>query len=262
MRLLGPGLVALAMAATAVIAPARAADMALPPNYYPPAAQALPPATYNWTGIYAGGNVGGGVLSDSINQATAATVNFAGTQTARPSGVIGGGQLGANYQFDKIVVGVEGAWSATNISGYGISNAAGGAPFAGVTSERNSSNPLWLAAVSGRVGYAANDWLFYLKGGGAWLQQQYVQDLLAGATLNTQSMTVSRSGLVIGGGIEYGLTENLSARLEYDYYDFGNTTIALSATPLTSTAYLHTLTFGLNWRFTPAPSGQWSCPTC
>ena len=235
--------------------------MAIPPSYHPPAA-ALPPAMYNWTGIYVGGNVGGGLLSDSISQGTPAGPTVIGTtQTAHPTGIIGGGQLGGNYQFGAWVVGAEAAWSASNISGYGIGPAAG-LP-AGVTQERNTSNPLWLAAASGRVGYAANDLLFYLKGGGAWLRAQYIQDqLVAGTVAQTQIMNVNRAGFVAGGGIEYGLTENLSARLEYDFYDFGTKTYQFAATPVNNTSYLHTLTFGLNWRFTPQPSGQHWCPTC
>lgn len=252
-------MVTLALAAAAFAAPAYAADMAVPPSYNPPAA-ALPPAMYNWTGIYVGGNVGGGFLSDSISQATPpGPITISATQTAHPAGIIGGAQLGANYQFDSWVVGAEGAWSASNLSGYGISPATG----AGVDQERNTSNPLWLAAVSGRLGYAANDWLFYAKGGGAWMHVQYIQDLLLGGVAGaTQIMNVNRAGFVAGGGVEYGLTENLSARLEYDFYDFGTKTYQFAATPVNNTSYLHTITFGLNWRFTPQPSGQRFCPTC
>lgn len=264
MRSLGPGVVTLALAAMAFAAPARAADMAVPPSYNPPAA-ALPPAMYDWTGIYAGGNVGGALLSDSISPAAIGTTTIPGTQTAHPAGIIGGGQLGANYQFNAWVVGIEGGWSASNLSGYGISAATAIAgPLVGiVTQERNTSNPLWLAAVSGRVGYADNDWLFYAKGGGAWLRVQYIQDQLAnGTTVGTQILNVNRAGFVAGGGIEYALTENLSARLEYDFYDFGTKTYQFTATPVNNTSYLHTLTFGLDYRFTPQPSGQRWCPTC
>ncbi len=254
---------ALAMAATVVVAPARAADMAVPQSYYPPAA-ALPPAMYNWTGIYAGGNVGGGLLSDSISPATAlGTTTISGTQTAHPAGIIGGGQVGFNYQFDAWVVGIEGAWSASNISGYGIGGVTAGPPALGATQERNTSNPPWLAAASGRVGYAANDLLFYAKGGVAWLRAQYIQDQLsAGATPASQTLNENRTGFVAGGGIEYALTENLSARLEYDFYDFGTQTYPFTATPVNNTSYLHTLTVGLDWRFTPQPSGQHFCATC
>lgn len=45
--------------------PAQAADMGVPSrSYYPP----LPPAIYDWTGIYLGGHVGGGMLVDSVSQ--------------------------------------------------------------------------------------------------------------------------------------------------------------------------------------------------
>lgn len=262
MRSVGSGLAALALAAMAAAAPAYAADLPVAPAYTP--ATPPPPAIYNWTGFYIGGNVGAGLLSDSISQATttAATTNLSATQTAHPVGLIGGAQLGANYQFDKWVVGAEAAWSASNITGYGITPAGAGV-FAGTDQERNTSNPQWLAAVTGRLGYALNDLLFYAKGGGAWMHVQYTQDVLgAGLTLNTQVLNENRTGFVAGGGIEYGMTENLSARLEYDFYDFGTETYQFAATPLNNKSYLHTLTFGLNYRFNLGSSGEPFCPTC
>ncbi len=52
------------------------------------------------------------------------------------------------------------------------------------SSERFTSEAQWLAALTGRAGYAANDWLFYAKAGGAWMRVRYTEDLIAfgGAT--------------------------------------------------------------------------------
>ncbi|MFZ0527142.1 MAG: outer membrane beta-barrel protein [Xanthobacteraceae bacterium] len=257
MRSVGPGLVALALAAMAIAAPVYAADLPVAPPANPPVP--IPPAIYNWTGFYFGGNVGAGLLSDSISQAGTGTTNLVTSQTAHPVGLIGGGQAGFNYQFDRWVIGAEAAWSASNITGYGIGQATGG----GADQERNTSNPQWLSAVTGRAGYAANDWLFYAKGGGAWMHVQYTQDTLASsATILTQVINDNRSGFTVGAGIEYGMTENLSARLEYDFYDFGSKTYQFAQTPTSIASYLHTLTFGLNYRFTMGSFGQPFCPTC
>jgi outer membrane immunogenic protein len=94
-----------------------AADM---PVKAPPVA---PAPVYNWTGWYAGVNVGAsmGTVKTDFN-ATPVTVgvntspiassftipSFAGSNTESPDGFIGGGQIGYNWQFSPIwVVGLE-----------------------------------------------------------------------------------------------------------------------------------------------------------
>ena len=107
---------ALAIAAIALIGtPAFAADMAV--KAPPPA----PAPVYNWTGWYVGVNVGasfGNVKTDfnapvtiflnASNGPQGATADFAGSDTVYPSGFMGGGQIGYNWQFSPIwVVGLE-----------------------------------------------------------------------------------------------------------------------------------------------------------
>jgi len=100
-----------------ITAPAvQAADMLVPaPAYYPP----VPPAIYDWTGIYVGGHIGGGILVDSVSQngVSPGGSNLAGSGDLRPAGVIGGGQIGANYEFAPWVVGIEGTFTDSGISG-------------------------------------------------------------------------------------------------------------------------------------------------
>ena len=66
------------------------------PAYYPKSFP--PPAIYDWTGIYIGGNVGGGILTDSVSQNGFSTsplaTNLVGSANLRPAGVGGGGQIG------------------------------------------------------------------------------------------------------------------------------------------------------------------------
>jgi outer membrane immunogenic protein len=100
-----------------VAAPARAADMGVPRSYYP--ASPPPPAIYDWTGIYVGGHIGGGLLIDSVSQNgfSPGGFNLTGTGNLRPAGVIGGAQVGANYEFVPWVVGVEASWTDSAING-------------------------------------------------------------------------------------------------------------------------------------------------
>src|SRR5690348_10770872 len=165
-----------------VAAPARAADMGVPRSYYP--ASPPPPAIYDWTGIYVGGHIGGGMLVDSVSQngVSPGGFNLTNTGNLRPTGVIGGAQIGANYEFAPWVIGVEGSWTDSAISGPTVIGCTGGCLFvpsnSQIVSERFTSAAHWLAALTGRVGYASNDWLFYAKAGGAWMHVSYTEDLL------------------------------------------------------------------------------------
>ena len=258
MRRIGWGLIASSAWATAVLAatgaagPAHAADMSVPPTYNPPRA-ALPPAMYDWTGIYFGGDVGAGLLMDSVGQAPApaAVTNLTGSTSLGPVGVIGGAQAGLNFEFAPVVIGGEVSWSSSAITG----NASVLTTTPGV-SERATSNTLWFATATGRAGYAANDWLFYAKGGGAVLNVGYTQDIVTvGVTGPTQSIGSVRKGFTVGGGVEYGMTEDWSAKLEYDFFDFGSQTYDFNQTPVSINSRMSALTFGINYRLNWA--GGW-----
>jgi outer membrane immunogenic protein len=238
--------------------PAHAADIAVPSRSYYPASPP-PPAIYDWTGIYVGGHVGGGMLVDSVSQNGTSTGGFglANTGNLRPAGVIGGLQAGANYEFAPWVVGIEGTWTASAIEGNTLipctgTCKAGAGGTTVITQERFTSQAPWFAALTGRAGYAANDWLFYAKAGGAWMRVRYIEDLLTagGVTAATQNLNDNRTGFTVGAGIEFGLVENISAKVEYDFYDFGSKNYNFAAiTPVTVKSDVHTLTVGLNYKF-------------
>jgi outer membrane immunogenic protein len=264
---------ATAIAAIALIGtPALAADIAVPgPAYYPKSLP--PPAIYDWTGIYVGFHVGGGMLTDTASQNGAAAFNLASSGSLRPAGVLGGAQIGANYEFAPWVVGVEGSWTDSSISGSTLAPCSACSVIVpnptpppstltmSVPQERFTSHALWLAALTGRVGYAANDWLFYAKAGGAWMHVSYTEDLIggglsaavppiaSGTTVNSQVISDNRSGFTAGAGIEFGLVENLSGKIEYDFYGFGTRNYNFAFTPVSVQSNLHALTVGLNYKF-------------
>ena len=270
MKRLATGAIAFALIGT----PALAADIAVPTtSYYP---KFPPPAIYDWTGIYVGGHIGGGMLVDSVSQNgfSPGGFNLAGTGNLRPAGVIGGAQVGANYEFAPWVVGLEGSWTDSRINGNTLiacSACSVIVPSAttpmSIPNERFTSQALWFAAVTGRFGYAANDWLFYGKAGGAWMSVRYTEDLLGGGlpatalpgstsgippgtTVATQVITDNRTGFTVGAGIEFGLVENLSGKIEYDFYDFGSKDYNFNAiTPVSVSSNLHTIIVGLNYKF-------------
>jgi outer membrane immunogenic protein len=250
MKRLGSGIAALGLAALAfavAAAPARAADLPAAPAYYPPKVFP-PPAIYNWSGVYIGGHLGADFLSDNITQAapSLAGVTLTGPANSSPVGLIGGAQAGVNYQFSSLVVGAEASISDTNTSGSGrVLNSA-------LATDSFTSAPQWLATATGRIGFAVNDWLFYAKGGWAMMHVKYTQTILGAGGLATSAALLSdnRNGFVAGVGVEYGLTENLSARAEYDFLGFGTQTYNFPTPPASIRSDLSMVTVGLNYRFT------------
>ena len=90
---------------------ASAADRPVKAPYSAPPA---PPAYYTWTGFYIGGNIGGAWAHGSVDDSL-----FGLSASASHSGFIGGGQLGFNYQFSNIVLGVEWDFDGTSLDATG-----------------------------------------------------------------------------------------------------------------------------------------------
>ena len=253
----------LALGAAAAASVAHAADLPAKPGYYPPVSYL--PAVYNWSGIYFGGNVGGGFLNDQFQQTTTTLLAANGNQTnVKGWGALGGGQAGFNYQFSSWVAGAEIAITATGLNqSVNVSTIEPGAAL------RTTSHPNWLVDATARFGYAADTLLIYAKGGCAWAHATYTEAVLnftgmnAGVTASTANQSVSRNGFVVGAGLEYGMTEELSARFEWNFYDFGSATYTFNVTtpapaavtmPTSVQSRINTFTVGLNYRFNWAPA--------
>jgi outer membrane immunogenic protein len=220
--------------------PAFAADMALkgPPAPIAPA--------FSWTGFYIGANLGAGWnqgnLSDSFGL-------FSGNANNNAT-FLGGGQVGANYQINNIVLGVEGDfdWFANNNSGNGTT-ADGGTIISG------SNNGSWLTTLTGRLGVAVDRMLFYGKGGGAWVGNNNIT-LIDVPTGNAVSISNSNTGWVAGGGVEWAFAQNWTAKVEYDYVGLSNSSVTLPAGFFdggdvfsTGNRNIQTLTVGINYLF-------------
>src|SRR5258708_4249095 len=133
---------------------ALAADLQAPVYKSPP-----PPHTafYSWTGLYAGGHLGGGWAQSEWSDA-------GGVQP----GFVGGVQAGFNYQTGQLVWGIEGDWSSTDIKA--SSNCF---EFFGGGPQSCISQVKWTGTLTGRFGVASDRTLFYAKGGAAWARQEY-----------------------------------------------------------------------------------------
>jgi outer membrane immunogenic protein len=191
-------------------APAVAADLARPVYK---AAPPPPVYGYSWTGCYVGGNVGGLWVSKEWFDHDPGSPTFGQSDgTHNPSGFIGGVQAGCDYQFaGGFVIGIAGDYDWSDADASNASILFGG--------QTNRSKVKSLASVTGRVGYAWDRCLGYVKGGGAWEKDDY-DYTFGGGFIGTASQT--RSGWTVGIGGEYAFTNYLTGFAEYDYYDFGN----------------------------------------
>jgi outer membrane immunogenic protein len=201
------------VALTALIAaPALAADIGRPVYRAPPPAPAYPVYGFSWTGCYVGGHIGGLWAHKEWFDHDFGSITFGRSDgTHDPSGALGGVQVGCDYQFaGGFVAGVAGDYAWTDADDSNLSLL-----FPGFT---NHSRVKSLSSVTGRVGYAWDRFLGYVKGGGAWERDEY--DFTNGLLIGTASET--RSGWTVGIGGEYAFSNLLSGFVEYNHYDFGD----------------------------------------
>lgn len=205
--------VALLAATTLGIGAAAASD--LPVRKAPRTAPMYSPApVYNWTGFYVGGHIGGAWSNADISDPAVPGPTLGNDG----SGFLGGAQLGFNWQTGNWVFGIQGDMSWTGI------DASASDPTVTTTTFNYKSD--WLATVTGRVGYAWNNWLLYGKGGGAWVHNKYnVTDPTVGLNATASD---TRGGWTVGTGLEYGITANWTAFIEYDYIGLGTHTVTLT----------------------------------
>src|SRR5215472_8167786 len=201
-------------------------------------------AAYDWSGLYVGGQLGAGfsyrnwTLSD-------------GSLAEAGDAAMLGGQIGYNYQVGKWVIGVEGDAAWGNLKDECACPD-------GITSCWTRQS--WLATATGRIGYAFDPALFYLKGGAAFTHQDYFKTAPIPSPLDEKGGGF-RTGWTVGVGMDYALWNNWSVRLEYDYLDFGSRTFALNniatgmfAENVTVRQKAHEVKLGLNYLFN---ASQW-----
>jgi opacity protein-like surface antigen len=215
-----------------------------------PYVKAPPSPLYNWNGFYIGANFGGVFTKERASVGS----DFLGAPSifsSNASGVLGGLQFGYNLQLvPQWLIGIEGELGWT--SAQGTANAFGPPATATLTSNHN-----WYDTIDGRLGYVMGPVLIYARGGAAWMNADYALTA-AGAITGLSSVKATRDGWTIGGGLEAFIMPNWSAKLEYDYLDFGN--YSYSFPPVTGTAFgfkteVHEVKVGMNYHLLPGAFG-------
>ena len=237
--------VAVVAAVFGFIGTANAADLPVKA----PAYRAPPPVTlYNWSGLYLGINGGYG-----WGKTTGDWFGFRGGNFDINGGLFGG-QIGFNYQLhtSPLVLGVEADWDWADIKGSHTYQ-----PALPIT-VTNAAKIKDLGTVRGRVGYAWDRVLLYGTGGWAWSRRATVDFTCGGPCVPSFATdSHSLSGYAVGGGVEYGITQNLSMKAEYLYVHLRPTDyfVSLGCTVGTCSigANINVVRLGLNWRFTGLP---------
>jgi outer membrane immunogenic protein len=227
--------VLLALVGVAASTAAIAAD--LPTRKAPPAP--VPVVTpWSWTGFYVGGYVGGTFGSanwsdDGYNYGGTNYYWGTGGNSNTQAGFVGGGYVGANYQFNQFVIGVEGEFGYSGINSHGTTwtgNIAGTGPLAGNYALTSKFSDTGVGRLRGRLGYAVEpQLLLYVAGGWTWANTNTSLDgyccggnptVPANVSYFNLSNNKSLDGWNIGVGGEYAFTPNWIARIEYIYDGF------------------------------------------
>jgi outer membrane immunogenic protein len=191
---------------------------------------------YNWTGFYAGGNVGGGTGRTSFSVTAPGLFT---TTSDEIRGFVGGGQAGFNWQFGPLVAGVEVdaqfSHQQNGVQVFGLQIA-------------NGMN--YFSTLRGRVGYAMDEWLFYVTAGGGYADTH--ANLNLGSFGGLSDTNVSPIW-VVGGGVETQIWDRWTGRLEYLYLDSGSVSNSFSVPggtlAVTKTVHDNVIRTGLNYRF-------------
>jgi outer membrane immunogenic protein len=210
---------------------AQAAD--LPARPAPASAPAMVmPYMYDWTGFYIGANAGYGQ-----NRACWGSFNtgLGPEGCGNNSGGLVGGQGGYRWQFGQVVFGLEaeGDWASLRAS----------LPSQFLPGGTDSTKVTSIGLFTGQLGFASNAALFYLKGGAALANSNFLVQNAAG--VGQFYATSHKVGATVGVGFEYGFTPNWSVGFEYDYLMMGNANNSFSV-PAGAAAVANTISENIN----------------
>jgi outer membrane immunogenic protein len=225
------------------------------------AADIIEPTAFDWTGPYIGlqGGYGWGendVSVDGSEGEPTVTILSDDPVEFHPlkdgsigmGGFLGGLHAGYNWQSDSLVLGVEGDIEYADIDGdtdiIHVDNDN--------EDEGDASQEIdWLGSLRLRAGFAFDRALLYATGGLA-VGGVKVEASLAEAPDASNKDT--EWGWTVGGGLEYALTDDVSARIEYRYTDLGDTDLDVDHFVIGQLDFentFHAVRAGVSWHFSP-----------
>jgi outer membrane immunogenic protein len=203
---------------------ARAANMAVKA---PPAP--IPGPAWNWSGYYAGVNLGYGIGSDQGGFNIIAPGSGLSPTPERfnysPAGVIGGGQIGINWQVDPhwawgVEADLQGSGQYDNFTCVQQCLNVPGVSLNGTTVNQRLR---WVGTARGRLGWSDGPALWYATAGFAAGEMRTAINTIQQASPAVPfNFNDTKGGFAVGGGLEYRLWGNWTAKAEYLYIDLGS----------------------------------------
>lgn len=243
-RLLLSGIALLALAAQ----PATAADLPVKA----PVMRASVAAVFDWTGFYAGVHGGYGWGRSKQTDVDNICIGTGPTNCPHPpisynfGGFLGGVQVGYNQQTGNLVYGAEFDFSLSGMKESLLTR----------VSVTVNTDVDWFGTGRLRLGYAANQALFYVTGGFAYAD---VANSFVDAGCCTAKASGVKWGWTAGAGWEYAYAPNWTVRAEYLYVDLEKSK-AITFTACSPGCRFewdnrfHVVRIGLNYRFGAAPA--------
>ena len=251
-------------------------------------------STYDWTGVYVGGFVGGasGANTTSSSSSSSSTTNrfepifdsvsSTSTNSSTSASFIGGGTVGYNWQIPKTpyLIGLEGEYGYLGQSGSSQSQSQTLQDgFFGTNTNRQNKTTIGsdygYGLVGGRIGYALDRSLFYVKSGAVFTQVKSTNSTNSQSQYFSENNTAASSksggtttGYAIGGGVEFApqwySNQNITVKVEYLYFGIPTTNDNQTSTAQqgfchfqnttdtnnhNSTGGIHTAKIGVNYKF-------------
>lgn len=186
---------------------------------------------------------GGGLVGDLFARRTADVTLNSGEGSIGLGGFVGGLNAGYSWQLENVVLGIEGDIEFSGLKGDTDLIDDAGDKIGEIEKEID-----WLGSLRVRAGYAFDRVLPYVTGGlavgGAELS---LHDLDQKVAENNDT----KWGWTVGAGLDYALTDNLTARIEYRYTDLGSIEAGdpLTSGEVESDLSFHAVRAGLGWHF-------------
>ncbi len=213
----------------------------------------LPTRIADWTGLYLGAHLGGAWGDSDWFDLKAGDIG-----SHYPDGIVGGGQLGYNFQNGPWVWGPQASFSGSTLSGRHLDAVfqSGPAP------EYDRDSIDFLGTLTGRVGYAVGPVLLYAQGGAAVAHARYSLVGFSSPGLEFAVGDSTKWGWTGGAGAQYTFAPRWSGFIEYDYLSFGSDVASLECTAVPNCGpagaaaigisiyeYFHIVKAGINLRF-------------
>lgn len=177
-------------------------------------------SSYDWTGFYLGAFAAGGIGTTD-----------AAYGTMHPIGVFGGVDVGLQYQFDPVVIGLE-----VNASLSDLDDDKGTRGINFQTQDMDN-----IGSVRAKLGMPVGErMMVFGTAGWSWGKSEYGE-------ISAQEKK-DIYGPSLGVGAHYALSDHFISRAEYVHYFYGDTTYSL-ATPTTVSNSADELRIGLDYKF-------------